>query len=231
MKVLMLSSSRKGSEEYLEHARPFITEHIRDITDVLFIPYAGVTIGWDEYTQKVQMALPHLNIKGIHEFTDPIKAVQNANVIFVGGGNTFNLLHQLYRHKLTTEIQNQIKLGIPFVGWSAGSNICGASIRTTNDMPIVQPISFNALNLVPFQINPHYTDYQPPGYNGESRAQRIQEFCELNPNIPVIGIREGGALLLQDTSLVLVGELDGVIFKGKSQITIKPKQPLDGYLC
>jgi dipeptidase E len=116
------------------------------------------------------------------------------------------------------------------VGWSAGSNICGNSIRTTNDMPIVQPPSFDALNFVPFQLNPHYSDYQAPGHNGETRAQRIQEFCILNPNMPVIGIREGTALLLQGESLILEGELDGLIFEGNSQRVIKPGQDLSIYL-
>lgn len=231
MNVLMLSSSRKGQEEYLEHALPLISEHIGDITEVLFIPYAGVTLNWDEYTLKVQAALPHLNIKGVHQFNDPQQAIKDAKAIFVGGGNTFNLLHQLYQKQLISEIQNQVKLGKPYVGWSAGSNICGNSIRTTNDMPIVQPISFDALNFVPFQLNPHYTDYQPPGHNGETRAQRIEEFCELNPDMPVIGIREGSALLLQNKHLMLVGELNGVIFEGKSQMVINPNQALDEYLC
>ncbi|MDU0355438.1 dipeptidase PepE [Paraglaciecola aquimarina] len=162
MRVLMLSSSRVGDEAYLDHAIPMINQHLAGITDVLFVPFAGVSINWDDYTAKVQTALPQLKIIGLHQQTDAKKAIQSAPAILVGGGNTFNLLHQLYEQDLLTIMQDSVKQGVPYIGWSAGSNICGNSIRTTNDMPIIQPKSFAALNFVPFQINPHYTDYQPP---------------------------------------------------------------------
>ncbi|WP_289030745.1 dipeptidase PepE [uncultured Paraglaciecola sp.] len=240
MKVLMLSSSRKGSEEYLAHALSMITSHIRNIKDVLFIPYAGVTLSWDDYTQKVQDALPHLRISGIHEYPNTKEAINNAKAILVGGGNTFNLLSQLYKQDILADIQQSVKQGTPYIGWSAGSNICGNSIRTTNDMPIIQPPSFDALNFVPFQLNPHYTDYQPPGHNGETRAQRIEEFCTLNPKMPVIGIREGSALLLKDKQLTLEGELEGVVFEVNqiseggvttiNQKVLKPSQDISQYL-
>ncbi len=236
----MLSSSRKGSEEYLAHALSMITSHIRNIKDVLFIPYAGVTLSWDDYTQKVQDALPHLRISGIHEYPNTKEAINNAKAILVGGGNTFNLLSQLYKQDILADIQQSVKQGTPYIGWSAGSNICGNSIRTTNDMPIIQPPSFDALNFVPFQLNPHYTDYQPPGHNGETRAQRIEEFCTLNPKMPVIGIREGSALLLKDKQLTLEGELEGVVFEVNqiseggvttiNQKVLKPSQDISQYL-
>ncbi len=236
----MLSSSRKGSEEYLAHAFSMITSHIRNIKDVLFIPYAGVTLSWDDYTQKVQDALPHLRISGIHEYPNTKEAINNAKAILVGGGNTFNLLSQLYKQDILADIQQSVKQGTPYIGWSAGSNICGNSIRTTNDMPIIQPPSFDALNFVPFQLNPHYTDYQPSGHNGETRAQRIEEFCTLNPKMPVIGIREGSALLLKDKQLTLEGELEGVVFEVNqiseggvttiNQKVLKPSQDISQYL-
>jgi dipeptidase E len=226
----MLSSSRAGNEDYLQHAAPMLKKHLSDIKKLLFIPFAGVSISWDDYTAKVQSALPDYEVKGIHQFPDAHQALENAQAILVGGGNTFNLLNQLYQQDLLDTLKNKVNQGTPYVGWSAGSNICGNSIRTTNDMPIVQPPSFDALNLVPFQLNPHYTDYQAPGHNGETRAQRIQEFCILNPKMPVIGIREGCALLLQNEILVLKGELDAVVFAGESQCVIKPNQDLSTYL-
>lgn len=219
-----------GNEDYLQHAVSMLSKHLLDVKELLFIPFAGVTISWDDYTTKVQNALPDYQIKGIHQFTNAKQALENAQAIVVGGGNTFNLLNELYQQDLLGTVKNQVNQGTPYVGWSAGSNICGNSIRTTNDMPIVQPPSFEALNFVPFQLNPHYTDYQPPGHNGETRAQRIEEFCVLNPEMPVIGIREGTALLLQGDSLVLQGELDGVVFEGGTQVVIKPGQDLSGYL-
>ncbi|MEP1445094.1 MAG: dipeptidase PepE [Paraglaciecola sp.] len=230
LSVLMLSSSRSGSEDYLQHAIPLIDLHLSEIKEIVFVPYAGVSISWDDYTTKVQKALPNYHIKGIHQFPDTQEAINNAQAIMVGGGNTFNLLYQLYQHNLVNAIRHRVSQGSPFVGWSAGSNICGNSIRTTNDMPIIHPPSFEALDFVPFQLNPHYSDFQPPGHNGETRAQRIQEFCILNPNMPVIGIREGSALLLQGNSLLLKGSLDAVVFEGETQNVIKPDQHLTGYL-
>ncbi|WP_339723212.1 dipeptidase PepE [uncultured Paraglaciecola sp.] len=226
----MLSSSRVGNEDYLEHAIPMLNQHLLTIKELVFIPFAGVSISWDDYTAKVQSALPNYNVIGIHQFSNASKALENAQAIVVGGGNTFNLLNELYQQDLIAAVKKQINQGTPYVGWSAGANICGRSIRTTNDMPIVQPPSFDALNFVPFQINPHYTDYQAPGHNGETRAQRIQEFCILNPKMPVIGIREGSALLLQGDTLVMKGQLDGVVFEGVSQSVIEPNKDLSQYL-
>lgn len=230
MNILMLSSSRSGNENYLQTAIPMMNNHLGDIKDILFIPFAGVTVGWDDYTQMVQKALPDFNVTGIHQAENPEQGIQQAKAIAVGGGNTFNLLNELYRQDLIGSIQEKVASGTPYIGWSAGSNICGNSIRTTNDMPIIQPPSFDALNFVPFQLNPHYTDYQPPGHNGETRAQRIEEFCTLNPEMPVIGIREGTALLRTDDKLTLKGAFPGVVFKGTALDEIQPEQDLSDYL-
>jgi dipeptidase E len=229
-RILMLSSSRAETEDYLQHAIPMLNKHLKEIKELLFIPFAGVSIGWDDYTAKVQDALADYQVKGIHQFSNVHQALENAQAILVGGGNTFNLLNELYQQDLLGAVKNQVHNGTPYVGWSAGTNICGNSIRTTNDMPIVQPPSFDALNFLPFQLNPHYSDYQAPGHNGETRAQRIEEFCILNPEMPVIGIREGCALLLQGGKLVLKGELDGVVFEGGLQSVIRPNEDLSGYL-
>ncbi len=223
--VLMLSSSRQGEEAYLEHARAHILAHLGDVRDVLFIPYAAVTKTYDEYVSAVAEALPECTITGIHTFEDPVFAIHQAQesgqAILVGGGNTFHLLNQLFSDGLVVPLKHAIADGTPYIGWSAGSNICGLSIRTTNDMPIIQPPSFDALAVVPFQLNPHYSDYQPPNHNGETRDQRLAEFTTLNPTTPVVGIREGTALVLTDNTLKLKGELGGFVFVGNE------KRPID----
>lgn len=230
MQLLMLSSSREGDSGYLEHAIPFINQHLGDIQELVFIPFAGVTVDWDEYTQLVQYALPHLKVTGIHQYGSAKNALEQAQAIAVGGGNTFNLLNELYQQELLELIKTRVSQGVPYIGWSAGSNICGNSIRTTNDMPIVEPPGFNALNLVPFQLNPHYSDYHPPGFNGETRAQRLAEFMVVNPQMPVLAIREGSALLRQNNKLTLIGDKDGVVFKGGEQQEIKAGSDLSQYL-
>lgn len=217
MQILMLSSSRVNNCAYLADAKPMIMAHLSTITDCLFIPYAGITMSYDEYTDTVQQALPDLSITGIHTYADPQQAIQTAKAILVGGGNTFELLHQIQTQGLVEVIQDVVKHNTPYIGWSAGSNICGATIRTTNDMPIVEPASFSALNFVPCQLNPHYTDEHPVGFHGETRDQRLSEFVTLQPHIPVIGIREGSALLLDETDqhqprLTLVDGPDGILY-------------------
>jgi dipeptidase E len=229
-RVLMLSSSRKGTEAYLEHAKSMISNHLKDCRNVLFIPYAGVTMPWSEYTKKVQEALPEYSISGIHEADDPIQAVRQAEAIMIGGGNTFNMLNELYQNALLPEIQSKVAQGVPYIGWSAGSNVCGLSIKTTNDMPIVEPPSFDSLSFVSAQLNPHYTNYVPPGHNGETRDQRIAEFCVLNPDTAVIGIQEGSALLLENNSLRLIGPLNGTLFLGKEKSDITQETDLSQFL-
>lgn len=226
MNILMLSSSQYIDTGYLTHAQSMVDEHLHGVTELLFIPYAGVTVSWDDYLIKVQSALPNLTIKSIHHYDDPITAVRQAQAVAVGGGNTFNLLHMLYENNLIEVIKERVNGGMPYIGWSAGSNICGNSIRTTNDMPIVQPKSFDALQLVPFQLNPHYSDYQPPGFNGETRAERLAEFLVLNPTIPVVGIREGSALKYQGNKLSVIGHTEGVLFTSDKTEALKVGQDI-----
>lgn len=213
MQLLLLSSSKVGDSGYLKTAKESLLTHFANSQNILFVPYAGVTIGWDDYTKKVQDALPELNIKGLHQFKGVHTALTKADGIMVGGGNTFNLLKTLYEHKLVAPIRELVSSGLPYAGWSAGSNLAGMSIRTTNDMPIVEPASFNALNLVPFQINPHYTDYQPPGHNGETRDDRLAEFMQANPDMSVLGIPEGTSILRQGLKLNLTGIKPAYLFK------------------
>lgn len=221
-KLLLLSSSRVGDTAYLEHAKSMISEHLDTVDEVVFIPYAGVSVNYDDYTTMVADALADINVKvvGIHSFTDPVAAINNAKAILVGGGNTFHLLHQLYENNLITAIHNKVNQGTPYIGWSAGSNIAGMSIRTTNDMPIIQPQSFDALNLVPVQLNPHYTDFNPPDHNGETREQRLTEFMVLNPESHIVGIVEGTALKLKDNKLGLVGPDVGYVFLNRNKQVI-----------
>lgn len=213
--LLLLSSSRVADTQYLEHAKGMINEHLGEIRELLFIPYAGVSISYDAYTEMVQAALSNLNIKvvGLHSTENQADAIKNAKAIAVGGGNTFHLLHQLYENDLITPIQVKTEQGTPYIGWSAGSNIAGSTICTTNDMPIIQPKSFAALNLCPVQLNPHYTDFNPPGHNGETREQRLTEFMVLNPTSHIVGIVEGSALKVEGNKMTLMGDKPAYIFK------------------
>jgi dipeptidase E len=237
--LLLLSSSRVGSTEYLQHALKMIEAKLNGVNELLFIPYAGVTVSYDNYTDMVQNALNEIGVKvrGIHTFEDPMQAIESAKAIAVGGGNTFHLLHQLYQHNLLDIIREKVSGGMPYIGWSAGSNIAGMSIRTTNDMPIIEPESFTALNLVNFQLNPHYTDHNPPGHNGETRAQRLAEFMVLNETTPIVAIVEGTGLDIKDNTMALVSGLsdtdkdaDGFLFKGNNKSVITTDSNLDSLL-
>lgn len=224
--LLLLSSSRVGETAYLDHALTMIKAKLNGVTELLFIPYAGVTVNYDDYTAMVQNALSKIDVKvrGIHQYDDPISAINQAKSIAVGGGNTFHLLHQLYQNNLIAPIQHKVAQGMPYIGWSAGSNVAGLSIRTTNDMPIIEPESFNAVQLVDFQLNPHYTDHNPPGHNGETRAQRLAEFMILNPTTPIVAIVEGTALDIKKNTMTLASgvtdKASGYLFKAGEKSVI-----------
>ncbi|QSX32374.1 dipeptidase PepE [Shewanella avicenniae] len=217
--ALLLSSSRAGDSPYLQHALPFIKPMTSHAKKWLFIPYAGVSKPYEQYLETVVQGLSELrlNISSIHQYGDPKQAILDAEGILVGGGNTFHLLHELYRYDLVHLIREQVIAGKPYIGWSAGSNIAGKSIRTTNDMPIIEPPSFSAIGLLPFQINPHYSNVTIAGHNGETRAQRILEFTCVDPLTPVLGIQEGTALKLTGNKLELLGDLPAYLFSGPEQ--------------
>ncbi|MBY5991057.1 dipeptidase PepE [Ferrimonas balearica] len=217
--LLLISSSKAGDTPYLSHALSWMKSLILPGSRWLFIPYAGVSISYDDYHRKVADALESLDVEldSAHHLSDPASALDQYDGVLVGGGNTFHLLHELYHHNLVAALRERVGNGMKYIGWSAGSNVAGHSIRTTNDMPIIQPPSFDALGLVPFQINPHYLDYQPPGHHGETREQRLLEFTCVDPLMPVVGIQEGTALKRQGDALVLMGDKTGYLFQGSTQ--------------
>jgi len=215
-KLLIASTSTVHGKGYLEYILPELSKFFNGVTEILFIPYArpsGIT--HEEYTLKAQMGFDKINIhlKGIHEFTDPIEAINNAKGIFTGGGNTFLLVKQLYDHKLISTLKNVVENGIPYFGTSAGSNITGLTVQNTNDMPIIYPPSFNSLGFVNFNLNPHYLDPDPTSkHMGETRETRINEFHTLN-SIPVLGLREGSWLEVTGKKVMLRGELNARLFQ------------------
>lgn len=225
-KVLMISTSKIHGSEYMEYIRSEITDFLGAGKNILFIPYARPGgISFEEYTSYPQKALAPvgISVKGIHEYPDPVKAIAEAEAIFVGGGNTFLLTKTLYELNLIEPLRAAVVAGTPYMGSSAGSNITGLSIGTTNDMPIVYPPSFEALALVPFNINPHYLDPLPDSkHQGETRETRINEFHHQNPQA-VIGIREGSWLRLESNRLSLRGSHQARLFEaGKEARELDP---------
>ncbi|MGI9087462.1 MAG: dipeptidase PepE [Chthoniobacterales bacterium] len=193
-RVLLISSSTVFGRGYLDHAEPEIRDFLGSITRILFVPFALHDL--DAYAAKTRARFAQMDyeIYSLHEAADMQSAIAQASTIFVGGGNTFRLLKALYDGELLAPIQQRVEAGMPYLGTSAGSNIAGPTIRTTNDMPIVEPPSFNSLGLVPFQINPHYLDPDPAStHMGETREERLLQFLEEN-DTPVIGLREGAIL-------------------------------------
>ncbi|WP_101689829.1 dipeptidase PepE [Dysgonomonas massiliensis] len=216
-RLLLISNSTNPGEEYLSYPRQAIKDFLGGITsNIIFIPYAGVTFSRDEYEEKVNRSLNQVGItvKGIHRFEEDIEAVKKADAIIIGGGNTWSLVRSLREHELMGVIRQKIENGTPYIGWSAGSNVACPTLRTTNDMPIVDPKGFDTINLIPFQINPHYTDYHPAGHGGETRDDRINEFCCVNPSMPVVGLREGTMLLVEGDKMTLKGDKNMKLFKG-----------------
>lgn len=214
--ILIASTSTLHNGSYLEYLLPELKTFFVNCSEIVFIPYARPSgISHDDYTQKVRGAFSKINIqvKGIHEFEDPITALKNAKGIFTGGGNTFLLVSQLYKTKVIDTLETVVKNGTPYLGTSAGSNICGLTMNTTNDMPIVYPPSFRTLGFVSFNINPHYLDpIEGSTHMGETRETRINEFHQFNPQ-PVVGLREGSWLEAKGDSIKLKGSLTARIFK------------------
>ena len=227
-----------AGEAYLDWPKNYIKQFLNDkLKRVLFIPYAGVAISndgpeasWDIYEQKVSAVYQELGYElySIHHEADPKKAVLEAEAIAVGGGNTFYLVHQLHQTGIMDTLKKVVENGTPYMGWSAGSNVACPSLRTTNDMPIIEPESFNCTSLIPFQINPHYLDAHPEGHGGETRQQRIEEFLTVNQDMYVVGLREASLLQMEGNTMELKGKHPLRIFKyGKTPYEVQVGEPLD----
>lgn len=215
MKVLALSSSKVGNGGYLEDALSYVTDFIgKGAFKVAFIPFASVQKNYEEYGAMVKLAFASTSyiINAVTE-NNVKQSIENADVIMIGGGNTFKLLHNIYHYDLFDLIDKKVRSGTPYIGWSAGANITGRTISTTNDMPIIEPKSFVSFGFFPFQINPHYVNQPIEGHNGETRDQRLEEFVVLNPGMPVVALPEGTALQLQDNKVHFIGSAEGVLFR------------------
>jgi len=230
MRLLLISNSTNAGESYLEYPKNNIKEFLGEKpVRALFIPYAAVTFSYDSYEEKVNERFREIGheVISIHRFLNPVEAVRGADAIVVGGGNTWKLLKTVRDNKLIDIVRQKVLSGTPYIGWSAGSNMACPTIKTTNDMAIVEPDSFNAFNLIPFQINPHYLDANPEGHAGETREQRIEEFLEANPGIVVAGLREGTMIRWENDSISLIGKRKMRIFqKGKVPTEIIPGEDL-----
>lgn len=222
LQILALSSSRVGNSAYLEMAAPVIKSFLpAEPQTIAFIPYASVD-SYDDYAEKVREGLSSLqhNIE-LATTANAKELIQSSDVIMIGGGNTFKLLHDLYELNLIETIKAKVQDGAPYIGWSAGANLTGTTICTTNDMPIVQPQRFDAFGIFPFQINPHYHNIVMEGFNGETRDQRLEEFLKLNPGKKVFCLPEGTYLKLQEGELVFDGIAQGVWMTREEGLTIQ----------
>jgi dipeptidase E len=229
--IIIASTSTVHGTGFLVYLLDELKVFFQDVKTILFIPYARPSgISHDDYTEKVNDAFNKIdkNVKGIHTFDNPAEAIKKAGAIFVGGGNTFVLLNQLYKLNLIADLKKVVSEGTPYLGTSAGSNICGLTIKNTNDMPIIYPPNFNALGLVPFNINPHYLDPDRTStHMGETRETRIKEFHCYNTQ-PVIGLREGSWLHVEGDSIILKGPLSARVFEyEKTPYEVMPKKELN----
>jgi len=222
-KLIIASTSTIHGSGYLEYILPELKTFFNTINEILFIPYARPSgINYDAYTKIASSAFKMIGItvKGIHKFTDAQEAVKNAQAIFVGGGNTFVLVDELYKQNLFTVLNERLNNGMPYFGTSAGSNICGPTMQTTNDMPIVYPPNYATLGMIPFNINAHYLDPDVfSTHKGETRETRIKEFHCYN-DIPVLGLREGSWLEVNGDEITLKGKL-------KARLFIHHKKPVE----
>jgi len=229
-RILLISNSTLYGSGYLDHAESEIRDFLGDAKRVLFTPYA--LYDRDGYTTMAQKRFQKMgyDLTSVHTATEPRKAVMDTDVVFIGGGNTFRLLKALYDFDLLEVIRNRVANGMPYIGSSAGSNVAAPTIKTTKDMPIVQPPSFDALGLVPFQISPHYLDPDPNStHMGETQEERILQFLEEN-DTPVAGLREGAMVRIENGATILKGTSGARIFrKGVAPVEVLPGAQLDDF--
>jgi len=234
MRLLLISNSTNAGEPYLDYPKNNIRDFLgKERMNCLFIPYAGVTISFDDYEARVRERFAEIghDVSSIHHASDPVAAVMEAEAIVVGGGNTFQLIKLIQDFGLIEPVREKVLGGTPFVGWSAGSNVCCPTIRTTNDMPILEPESFKAFHLIPFQINPHYTDVNPPGHAGETREDRIMEYLAANPGDTVLGLREGCMFTVEGEKMTLTGERPVRLFRfNETPLELDPTHDFSQFL-
>ncbi len=234
-KLLLISNSTMAGEAYLAWPQKYIVDFLvaENVKKVTFVPYAGVGLSeeslkasYDVYTARVSEVFNALGfeIVSVHNSDDPVKLVNESEAIAVGGGNTFHLVAEMQKTGIMDAIKNRTESGIPYMGWSAGSNVACPSLMTTNDMPIIEPPSFNCMGVIPFQINPHYLDANPEGHGGETRQQRIEEFLVVNRKMKVLGLREASLLYVSGDTMKLLGSRDARLF----QFGVEPKEYKSG---
>lgn len=243
MKALLLSNSTMPGESYLGWCKELIAKFFAQegIQEIVFVPYAGVNLdirgieeSYDVYTEKVSAVLREftLDIIPLHRDKHPKELIISARGILVGGGNTFYLVYKLHELGLMDVIARRVKKdGVLYAGWSAGANIAAPGLYTTNDMPIVQPESFTTLNLIPFQINPHYTDFHHPQHGGETRRQRLAEFLQVNRHLKVVGLPEGTYLSIDNGQIIFYGSQSALWFEfGKEPVPIENAVDLNQFV-
>ena len=252
MNLLLISNSTNFGETYLAWPMTQLESfceknNLKADSKIVFVPFAGVFINgnpypqsYDAYTARVKKVFDEKlglkNFVSVHEVENKIQLVDEAACIVVGGGNTFHLVAELHRYGLMDAISKVAKEGKPYIGWSAGSNIACPTLCTTNDMPIVQPVSFNTLNLIPFQINPHYLDPHPEidkmiKHGGETRQDRINEYLAVNQNMKVVGLREASAIWVVGDKYYLKGGKKMMVFKyGTEPLELEPNSEITSYV-
>ncbi len=221
-RLLLISTSTVYGTGYLDHAEDEIRDHLSGVRSVVFVPYA--LADRDAYTAKATERFQRMGLRceSIHRAGDPRQAVAEAEAVFIGGGNTFRLLRTLWDLDLITAIRERVMAGMPYMGASAGSNVAGPTIRTTNDMPIVEPRSLDALSVFPYQINPHYQDPDPGStHMGETREERLLQYLEEN-STPVIGLREGAYLRVTEGKIKLKGRSARIFKRGTPPYDAEP---------
>lgn len=230
-RILLISNSTLYGSGYLDHAESEIRDFLGRVGRVLFVPFA--LYDRDAYANLARQRLKSMgyDLQSVHEVSDAPQAVNDAEAIFIGGGNTFRLLKSLYDSELLLPIRRRVIAGAPYIGSSAGAIVAGPTLKTTKDMPVVEPPSFDALGLIAFQISPHYLDPDPNStHMGETQEERINQFLEEN-DAPVAGIREGAILRVEGNAIVLKGKSGARIFrKGHEPVETMPGERLDHLL-
>lgn len=220
-RLLLLSNSTMPGTSFFAWPKPHVKEFLgNDVREIVFIPFAAVSLAYEAYAELVSKALEGLGYKvtSVHSAGNAKELIRNADAIVVGGGNTFALLTRMYEKDLLEVVRSQVEAGTPYIGWSAGANLACPTLKTTNDMPVVMPPTFDALGLIPFQINPHYHELKFQNQGGETRRERIEEFCLLNPGKKVIGLPEGMFICREGERLTLVGDGTAKLFESGKAI-------------